>query len=123
MEVAELVLTKLTPGYDGPNVTLRETPAHETRDRWHRLEPIWETSNWERKMNVIEPKAQPFTQSTIERFLDGIAAWFCHSFHPADKLHIDYVKQHQLCTTCGKKFALPWADQSKLAADVFVFSE
>jgi hypothetical protein len=54
-----------------------------------------------------------------EKVIENFGVYFCHTFHKAP--HYRRGDQFYECS-CGRKFALPWADVSKLDSDVYVSS-
>lgn len=73
-------------------------------------------------MNEVEERIpserKPLSiQGRFSRQLDTLAVWWCYHFHPQPMFLVEDLSYYT-CPTCGRKYATPWADLSKLDREI-----
>lgn len=125
---------------DDGHMVLRETPPWQVRERWARvtlrkrqmeLEAELDALNnaeclvaakdvSEDIISIIEVSWLQRTAFWMGVRLEQLAVVYCQLMHPA--VRPDETEQFYACPTCKRRYAVPWADDAKIGADVYVSS-
>ena len=112
------------------HLTLRETPPWKVRERWAQIKLRVHEMTLDRELALahitehldvsldypvpnLEKKASWFDDT-----MDKLAIYWCHYMHRGPIYRRG--DQFSVCPSCKRKYAIPFADWSKLPADVYV---
>ena len=109
--------------------TVRETTAAKVRERWAQTRLMIHQMMLERDLayahlsenidNSLEPiPFVPKKMSWWQNAQDKIKVYICIFMHA--KPSYRQGDQYYTCPACNRKYALPWADMSKIETDVYV---
>jgi len=109
------------------HLVVRETPAWKVREQWamvqhaHLQNELQIAHEEDHSHDEIVPLPAPRRLTWIERKLDEYGVWICQHFHPLPR----YIRGEDFstCPSCHRRYGAPWADPSKLDADVYVNDE
>jgi hypothetical protein len=118
----------MQPAIEDGQYTVRETPAWKVRERWVEIRLIVHQQILERDLafahlsdhldSTLEPIPWvPKKTTWWEAAKDKIAVYFCIFLHA--KPTYRRGDQSYVCA-CGRKYAVPWADMSKIGMNVYV---
>lgn len=111
------------------HLLVRETPAWKVRERWAQIRLLEHQKKLERELAVahleehIDPSLVPIAMLPPKKLTwweaaqEKLRIYFCIFFHTAPNYRRG---DHFYTCNCGRKYALPWADVSKLPSDVYV---
>jgi hypothetical protein len=106
----------------------RESTPAKVRERWAQTRLLIHQKTLERELAVAHisehlDESLPFASlppkplSWWDNLIENLGVRFCQAFHRAP--HYRRGDQFYECA-CGRKYALPWSDVSKLDTDVYV---
>lgn len=110
--------------FDGDaHLVVRETPAWKANARFDHVLNVrremtlahdlaWEQSNLPVEENAPQPEPGIWAS-----WMEMLAVTFCRTLHVAP---IYDGGNHSTCPSCNKKYAVPWADLSKIETNVYV---
>ncbi len=121
----------MTKSIEDGQYTVRETKAADVRERWAKIRLIVHQMTLERDLafahlsehldHSLEPI--PFVSKKTtwwEEAQDKIKVYICIFMHAKPKYR--QGDQYYTCV-CGRKYAVAWADMSKVETDVYVPSK
>jgi len=115
---------------DESHLTLRETPPFRVREQWAEIRLLSHQMELERELaaaHITEQLDHDLDHpvpvlvkptSEFEDFLDMVGVLFCRFVHRAPNYRRG--DQYSQCPTCKRKYALPWADLSKVDSDTYI---
>lgn len=113
------------------HLVIRETPRWKVRDNWAKIKLHKHTKALEHELTTAhyneyfdyevtptpKPPQKTGTLASIARTYEVFGVWFCQAFHRIP----DYTPGDTFITcVCGRKYAVPFADQSKIPYDVYI---
>ena len=127
-ETFEIPETWETGADNDAHLVRRESSPAKVRERWAQTRLLVHQKMLERELAVAHitecldetlPVASlpPKTLTWWDKLTENVSVRFCQAFHKAP--HYRRGDQFYECA-CGRKYALPWADASKLDSDVYV---
>jgi hypothetical protein len=112
------------------HLVVRETPPWKVRERWAQVRMRAKELSLLRELALAHITEQldvdldhpvPMLEKKETRLnetLDKLGVYWCCFFHRAPKY--ERGDQFSVCPTCKRKYAIPFADESKLPAGVYV---
>lgn len=103
-------------------ITVRETPAWKVRERWahtRRLQIERDLHAANRAEFGAENRSAPNQQPLwLQCWIDLLGVVLCRMTHRTAV--VDWCDSFYACPDCGRRYATPWADESRLDGDVYV---
>jgi hypothetical protein len=121
-----------TPGIDNDaHLVLRETPPWVVRERWAQIKLRVHEMNLQHELdlahiteNLDHSLDQPVLPTVEEKkagsLLDNLSVHMCRFMHRAPTFRKG--DQFSVCPTCKRKYAVPYADETKLPAGTYVYN-
>jgi hypothetical protein len=115
------------------HLILRETPAWKVRERWAQIRLRVHEMALERELALAHitehldhsldfPVPSPQKKTTrFDDVCDKLAVYICRFMHREPNYRRG--DQYSVCPTCKRKYAIPFAEWSRLPADVYVASK
>lgn len=130
MSIMKNVSNKKLSSQQDTHLLVRETPSAKIRERWAQIRLILHERTLERDLLFAHIEECDFDFENVMLFkkmswwedvFDKMSVLFCVFSHLPPK----YRRGDSFyeCPTCHRKYAIPWADMSKIDADTYVMSE
>ena len=115
---------------DNGHLVVRETPAAKVREQWAQIRLTVHQMTLERDLAfahvsdnldyTLEPIASlpPKPLSWFETVMENLSVRWCRFAHREPVYRRG--DQYSECPTCKRRYALPWADMSKVENNVYV---